>query len=137
VTVSDSLFLSPASVDIMTVNPVHGWKLTHDTLIDTQNALLILGNGVNTMTDVIKYGGEVHVSGGSWITSGNVWYGGQPLPGTPVHLNPGFPAIPLDTLPSVASLLTATFAPSGTASGSPLHSLSDLLGRIDALNAPS
>jgi hypothetical protein len=135
VTVDDSLFLSPASEDIMTVNPVHGWELSHDTLIDSRNALVLLGNGVNTMTDVIKFGGEVHVPGGSWITSGNIWYGGTALPGTSVHLNPGFPALPQGTLPSVASLLTATFAPSGTTSGSPLHSLPDLLRRIDALNA--
>jgi hypothetical protein len=130
VTISDSLFLSPASTAIITVNPVHGWTISHDTLVAARGAILIYGNGINTMTDVVKFGGSVYVSGGSWSTSGNVWYGGDPLPGTSGHLNPGFPAVP----PSVASLLTATFAPSGTTSGSPLHSLPDLLRRIDALN---
>jgi hypothetical protein len=130
VTVSDSLFLSPASTAIITVNPVHGWTISHDTLVAARGAILIYGNGINTMTDVVKFGGSVYVSGGSWSTSGNVWYGGDPLPGTSAHLNPGFPAVPS----SVASLLTATFAPSGTTSGSPLHSLPDLLRRIDALN---
>ena len=130
VTVSDSLFLSPASTGIITVNPVHGWTISHDTLIATRGAILIPGDGSNTMTDVIKFGGSVYVAGGSWSTSGNVWYGGDPLPGTSAQLNPGFPAVPA----SVASLLTATFTPSGTASGSPLHSLPDLLRRIDALN---
>ena len=135
VTVDDSLFLSPASIDIMTVNPVHGWKLSHDTLIAARGALLILGNGSNTMTDVIKYGGSVYTSGGSWITSGNVWYGGDPLPGESANRNPGFPSIPTGTMPTLASLLAADFTPSGTTSGSPLHSLSDLLMRIDSLNA--
>lgn len=135
VTVNDSLFLSPASIDIMSVNPVHGWKLSHDTLIAARGALLILGNGSSTMTDVIKYGGSVYASGVSWVTSGNVWYGGDPLPGESAHRNPGFPSIPPGTVPTLASLLAADFTPSGTASGSPLHSLSDLLMRIDSLNA--
>lgn len=130
VTVSDSLFLSPASTAIITVNPVHGWKISRDTLVAARGAILIYGNGGNTMTDVIKFGGSVYVSGGSWSTAGNVWYGGDPLPGTSAHLNPGFPAVP----PTVASLLTATFTPSGAARGSPLHSLPDLLRRIDQLN---
>lgn len=136
VTVDDSLFLSPASVDIMTVNPVHGWELRHDTLIAAMGALLILGNGKNTMTDVIKYGGSVYTQGGSWSTSGNVWYGGDPLPGASANRDPAFPPFPRGTLPSLASLLAATFTPSETASGSPLHSLSELLRRIDSLNAP-
>jgi hypothetical protein len=133
VTVSDSLFLNPASVDIASVNPVHGWNLSHDTLIDAHEALVILSNGRNTMTGVIKYGGLVYTPG-PWITSGNIWYGGSPLPGTSAHLNPGFAPFPFGTLPSLASLLAANFTPSGTVSGSPLHSLSDLLKRIDSLN---
>lgn len=135
VTVYDSLFLSPASIDIMTVNPVHGWKLSHDTLIAARDALLILSNGSNTMTDVIKCGGSVYAPGGSWITSGNVWYGGDPLPGASAHRDIGCPSIPTGTLPNLTSLLAANFTPSGAASGSPLHSLSDLLTRIDSLNA--
>lgn len=135
VTVNDSLFLNAASIDIMTINPVHGWKLSHDTLIAARGAILILSNGSNTMSDVIKCGGSVYAPGGSWITSGNVWYGGDPLPGASAHLNPGFPPAPPGMLPSLASLFAANFTPSGTASGSPLHSLSDLLTRIDSLNA--
>jgi hypothetical protein len=129
VTVSDSLFLSAASTDIITVNPVHGWTLSHDTLIAARSAILIPGNGNNTMTDVIKFGGSVYAPG-PWTTSGNVSYGGEDLPGTSAQFNPGFPPVP-DT---VAGLLAATFTPSGTTAGSPLHSLSDLLQRIDALN---
>jgi hypothetical protein len=134
VTVSDSLFLSPATIDIMTVNPVHGWDLDHDTLIAARDALLIPANGTNRMTGVIKYGGSVYLSGDSWITSGNIWYGGGPLPGASAHFDPGFPAVPLGTLPSVASLFAMKLIPSDTASGSPLHSVSDLLARIDSLN---
>ncbi len=134
VTVNDSLFLNAASTDIVTINPVHGWELRHDTLIAARQALVFLSNGSNTITDVIKYGGSVYAPG-SWITSGNVWYGGDPLPGSAANLNPGFPAVPSGTLPSLASLFAANFTPSGTASGSPLHSFSDLLTRIDSLNA--
>lgn len=135
VTVSDSLFLNPASIDIMTVNPVHGWDLDHDTLLAARGALLIPANGSNRITDVIKYGGSVYTPGGPWITSGNIWYGGEPLPGTSAHFDPGFLSVPPGTLPSVASLFAVKLTPSDTASGSPLHSLSDLLTRIDSLNA--
>ncbi len=136
VTVASSLFLNPASIDIMTVNPVHGWNLSHDTLIAARGALLILSNGRNTMTDVIKYGGSVYTPG-PWNSSGNIWYGGDPLPGTSAERNPGFPPLSSGTLPSLASLLAANFAPFGAASGSSLHSLPGLLTRIDSLNADS
>ncbi len=135
VTIKNSLFLSVASIDIITVTPVHGWNLSHDTLFAAYGALEVPGNGDNTMTDVIKYGGYVSVLGGSWITSGNVWYGGQPLPGTPAHLDPGFPSVPTGTLPGLASLRAADLTPSAATGGSPLHSWSALLARIDSLDA--
>jgi hypothetical protein len=135
VTIKNSLFLNAASIDILILNPVHGWNLSHDTLFAARDALQIPGNGSNTMTDVIKYGGSVYAPGGSWTTSGNVWYGGEPLPGTSARLNPGFPSVPLGTQPSLASLFAANLTPSVTASGSPLHSLSALLTRMDSLNA--
>ncbi len=139
VTIKNSLFLDAASMGIITVNPVHGWDLSHDTIIATRGAFEIPGNGGNAITNVIKYGGSVYAPGGSWTTSGNVWYGGDPLPGTPAYLNPGFTSVPTGTLtaltnPSPASLRLADFTPSATRSGSPLHSWSDLLARIDSLN---
>jgi hypothetical protein len=146
VTIKNSLFLSPTGWDIITVNPVHGWNLSHDTLIASRGALEIYGNGTNTMTDVVKYGGYVATVGGSWATSGNVWYGGQPLPGASDPVDPRFSSVPMGPLPSTSSgptgplpslagLRAANVTTSVTASGSPLHSLPALLTRIDALNA--
>ena len=137
ITIKNSLFLDAASANISTDNPVHGWNLSHDTLVATQGGLEIPSNGTNTMTDVIKYGGYASTQGGSWVTSRNAWYGGDPLPGAASHLNPGFLAAPTGTLPSLAELLVANLTPSSTASGSPLHSLSALLALIDSLNKQS
>jgi len=134
VNIQDTLFLGAASADILTVNPVHGWNLSHDTLFAARFALQIPGDGSNTMTNVIKYGGSVYAPG-PWITSGNVWYGGDPLPGTSAHFNPGF-SVPTGTGPSLASIRSADLTPAGIASGSPLHSWSALLARIDSLNTP-
>ncbi len=134
VTIKNSLFLDAVSAGIITDNPVHGWNLSHDTLIATQGGFQIPGNGVNVMTSVIKYGGYFSALGGSWVTSRIFWYGGDPLPGAPVHRNPDFLSVPAGTLPALAELLGAILAPSSVAAGSPLHSLSALLARIDSLN---
>jgi len=133
VTVKDSLFLDAASHNIITDNPVHGWQLMHDTIFATQGGFEIPGNGSNTMTDVIKYGGYVYTPGGSWTTSASTWYLGDPLPGAAASADPGFGSVPSSRLPSLASLRSATLTPSST-SGSPLHSWSDLLALIDGLN---
>jgi hypothetical protein len=134
VTIKNSLFLDAASGDIITDNPVHGWDFSHDTLIATQGGFQIPGNGVNVMTSVIKYGGYFSAQGGSWVTSGNVWYGGDPLPGASVHRNPGFLSFPAGRLPALSELLAARLTPTSVATGSPLHSWSALLTRIDSLN---
>ena len=134
VTINNSLFLPAASSDINTDNPVQGWQLSHDTIFATRGALEIPGNGSNAMTDVIKYGGFVYAPGGSWTTSGNVWYGGDPLPGASAHFNPGFTSVPVGT-PSPVNLRVANLTPSDTTSGSPLHSWLALLARIDSLNS--
>ena len=134
VTIDNSLFLPAAGADINTDNRVQGWNLSHDTILATRGALEIPANGGNTMTGVIKYGGFVYAAGGSWTTSGNVWYGGDPLPGTSAHFNPGFVSVPAGT-PSPVNLRTANLTPSGTTSGSPLHSWLALLARIDSLNS--
>jgi hypothetical protein len=135
VTVSDCLFLDTDSINILSDNSVHGWDLSHDTLFATQGGIQIPSNGVNTMTDVIKYGGWVDVSGGPWITSGDVWYLGDPLPGRSANVNPRFASIPIGPFPTLTSLRMANLTPSATTSGSPLHSWSALLARIDALDS--
>jgi hypothetical protein len=136
VTIENSLFLDTASADIITDNRVHGWNLSHDTLFATQGGFQIPGNGVNEMTDVIKYGGFFSAPGGSWVTSGNFWYGGDPLPGTSVHRNPDFLSAPTGRLPAFSEILDATLTPTSVpvSAGSPLHSWSALLARIDSLN---
>jgi hypothetical protein len=134
VTIKNSLFLDAAAKNIVTDNRVHGWDLSDDTLFATQGGLEIPGNGVNTMTNVIKYGGTVYTAGGSWVTSENTWSGGDPLPGISQHLNPGFVFAPAGVLPSLASLRAANLTPHGTAGGSPLHSWGALLKWIDSLN---
>jgi hypothetical protein len=134
VTVEDSLFLDTVSINILNDNPVHGWDLSYDTIFATQGGFEIPANGNNTMTNVIKYGGYVYTPGGSWTTSGNVWYLGDPLPGRSAHFNPHFRSVPTGTFPSLASLRTANLTPAATKSGSPLHSWSALLARIDSLN---
>jgi hypothetical protein len=134
VTIENSLFLDAASANIRTDNPVHGWNLSHDTIFATQGGFQIPGNGVNAMTSVIKYGGYAAGPGGSWVTSANVWYGGDPLPGTPVHRDPGFLAVPAGRLPAFSEILDATLTPTSVTGGSPLHSWSALLARIDSLN---
>jgi len=139
VTIKNSLFLPAASTDIITDNRVHGWDLSHDTIIATQGAIQIPGNGKNTMANVIKYGGWVSANGGSWNTLKNIWYGGTPLPGTAAHFNPGFSSVPTGTPADPADFREANLTPSAAAStaadGSPLHSWSALLERIDSLNS--
>jgi hypothetical protein len=135
VTVSDCLFLDTDSINILSDNSVHGWDLSHDTLFATQGGIQIPSNGINTMTDVIKYGGWVDVSGGPWVTSGDVWYLGDPLPGSAANFNPRFASIPTGPFPALTSLRMANLTPSATTSGSPLHSWSALLARIDALDS--
>lgn len=134
VTITNSLFLDTASHNIITDNPVHGWNLSYDTIFATQGGFEIPGNGSNSMTHVIKYGGYVYTPNGSWTTSANTWYLGDPLPGGTASLNPGFGSVPSGKLPSLASLRSARLGASAATGGSPLHSWSDILTRIDSLN---
>jgi hypothetical protein len=135
VTVTDTLFLDAASHNIITDNAVHGWRLDHDTIVATNGGFEIPSNGSNTITNIIKFGGHVYTPDGSWTTSGNDWFGGDPLPGKSSNVDPGFASSWAGTLPTLASLRAADLTPSCSAcTGSPIHSMSDLLGRIDALN---
>ena len=134
VTIENSLFLDTATHNIITDNPVHGWNLSHDTLFATQGGIQIPGNGVNVMTSVIKYGGFLSAQGGSWVTSGNVWYGGDPLPGASAHRDPDFLSVPTGRLPAFSEILDANLTPTSVTGGSPLRSWSALLTRIDSLN---
>jgi hypothetical protein len=138
VTVTNTLFLDTASHNIITDNAVHGWTFDHDTIFATQGGSEIPSNGVNTITNTIKVGGYLTVGGGSWNTGANVWFNGDPLPGTATNLNPDFASVPSGTLPSLSSLRAADLTPSCSAcGGAPLHSWTDILTWIDFLNAAS
>jgi len=101
----------------------------------TQGGFEIPSNGLNTITSTIESGGYVYTPGGTWTTSGNYWWGGDPLPGTSLNLNPNFTSAPTGTLPGLATLRAADLT-SGSfpAAGSPIHSWAALLSRIDSLN---
>jgi hypothetical protein len=137
VSVTNTLFLDAASHNIITDNNVNGWRLDHDTIFATQGGFEIPSNGANTITNTIKMGGYVYTPGGSWTTTGNDWYSGDPLPGTSANVNPMFASAPSGTLPSLASLRAADLTPSCSAcsgSGSPIHSWGGLLSLIDSLD---
>jgi len=134
VRVTNTLFLDVASHNIISDNPVHGWLIDHVTIFATQGGFELPSDGTNTITNVIKFGGYVS-TGGTWSTAGNIWSGGDPLPGSATNLNPSFVSAPTGSLPSLASLRAANLTPQyGGSAGSPLHSLQDLLDGIDQLN---
>lgn len=133
--VKNTLFLDAASHNIMTDNPVKGWRLIHDAIFATQGGFEIPSDGSNRITDTIKFGGYVYTPGGSWTTSGSDWYLGDPLPGTAYNVNPNFASITTGILPSFASLRAANLRPScSLCLGSPIHSWAALLSRIDRLD---
>jgi hypothetical protein len=76
---------------------------------------------------------------GAGLTSaaGNVWYGGDPVPGG-VRQQPDFVGpLPSINWPSYATLATLNLTPRCRACsgvGSTLHDVTDLLRRIDALD---
>ena len=134
VSVRNCLFLDAASSNIITDERVHGWNLSYDTLFATQGGIEIPGNGNNTISHVIKYGGTASGPGGSWTVSASLWYLGDPLPGAAVHADPGFTSVPAGVFPSLASIRSANLTPSATSAGSPVHSWAALLARIDSLD---
>ena len=136
VSVTNTLFLDVASHNIISDLPVHGWTVDHVTIFATQGGFELPSDGTNTVTNVIKQGGYVDTPGGTWATSGNDWWGDDPLPGQSSNLNPNFSSVPSGTLPALATLRTANLT-SGSfpASGAPINSFSELLSRIDGLNS--
>jgi hypothetical protein len=90
------------------------------------------------MTNTIKYGGYVSTPGGDWATSRNIWYQGDPLPGSATNADPKFVSAPTGKLPSISSLMAANLTATCSACsdiGSPLHGVADVLRLEDQLNA--
>jgi hypothetical protein len=135
VSVTNTLFLDAASHNIINDLPVHGWTIDNVTIFATQGGFELPSDGTNTITNVIKQGGYVDTPGGTWTTSGNDWWRDDPLPGQSSNMNPNFSWAPTGTLPGLTALRAANFMPGGLPSGgSPIHSWSELLSRIDSLN---
>lgn len=88
--------------------------------------LLLAGAGYNQKA-------ETPAAPADWVTANNDWWLGDPLPGESSNVDPGFASVPSGPLPSLESLRTADLTPTFQ-SGSDIHSLQDLLDRIDTLN---
>jgi hypothetical protein len=134
VTVSDSLLLA-VSHNVISDNAVHGWTLADDTLYAPQGGFELPADGANTIRGIIKFGGYVYTPSWSGTTTGDVWWGGDPLDGSSSNINPQFVAVPSGPYPATyAAYAAADFTPRcGGCQGSSLHSLSDILARIDSL----
>jgi hypothetical protein len=134
VSVTDSLFLNVRH-SIINDNPVNGWTLDHDTLFAEQGGFELPSDGANTITNIVKYNGYVYTPSWTGTTSGNVWYLGDPLPGSSTNQDPDFVGpVPGGTLNGYAAYAAAVFAPQCAAcQGSSLHSLGDIVHRIEGL----
>jgi len=134
VTVSDSLLLA-ISHNVISDNKVHGWVLQDDTLYAPQGGFEIPTNGQNTLSGVVKYGGYVYTPGWTGTTTSDVWYQGDPLPGSATKSNPDFMALPAGPYPATYDAYAAAdFTPQNKACvGSSIHTFEDVLARIDAL----
>lgn len=134
VSITDSLFLA-VTHNIMADSPVHGWTVDHDTLFAPQGGFELPSNGANTLTNVVKYGGYVYTPSWSGTTAGNVWYSGDPLPGSATNTNPNFASTAGSPYPATyAAYAAANFTPNcNGCQGSSLHTLGDIIARIKAL----
>jgi hypothetical protein len=140
VSVTNSLFLV-ISHNIINDDPVYGWYLDRDTLFAPQGGFEIPCTPTScddTMTNVIKYGGYVYTPNWAGTASGNVSYLNDQLPGTSTSVDPGFTTLPSGTAPyTYAEYAAANFTPTCSIcsnAGSSLHTLNDILTRIEALS---
>src|SRR5262249_13068794 len=93
VTVTDSLLLA-VSHNLITDNSVHGWTVSQDTLFAPGGGFEIPSDGTNSMSGVVKDGGYVYTPGWSSVGSSNVWWQGDPLPGSATNKDPQFVSVP-------------------------------------------
>ncbi|QWZ09551.1 hypothetical protein KRR39_07305 [Nocardioides panacis] len=137
VSITNTLFLASASHNVMTDLAVSGWTMDHNTIYAPQGGSEVPANGPMRLTNTIKYGGYWSAPGGTWTASGNVSYGGDPIPGS-TSTNPGFVGpMPTSSPPRFSQLRASNFTPTCAAcstAGAPLHKVGDILSRIDALN---
>ena len=120
------------------------WLIANDTAYQTTSP----NTGLSSHGQVDLAGSghtirnSIFVDGYFWTAtapaaSGNVWWGGDPVPGG-TQQNPAFAsAMPSTNSPVYSQLYGLNFTPSCSAcssAGSPMHSISDLLAAIDAGN---
>lgn len=148
VTVTNSLFLDVLNHSIIgdsiatdSTTP-HGWLIDHITSYQApsppgtrpRGAVDLAGTGHTVQQSIFVDG--YFTTAASLAASGNDWFGGDAVPGGR-HVDPGFPALPTTDNPSYHAIEALDLIPTCTACvgiGSPLHSVDDLLRRIDELD---
>jgi hypothetical protein len=152
VVVSNTLFLnvlghSVASDPISSSNSTPGgWTIQNVTSYMTDkpatglssHAKVDLSGSGHSVTNSIFYNGYFSSSSAFSTASGNVWWGGNAVPGG-AQQQPGFVGpLPATNTPSYATVTAMDLTPSCSAcsgAGSPIHKAADLLSRIDSLEA--
>ena len=139
-TVTNTLFMAPVQKCLGISYASNGWNINQCTFYAPMlEAGSIIGNGNSVITNCIQYGGDFTNSGMTWTGSGNniAWDTTSSALPSSLNVSPGFGSNPgTGAFVPIATLLTTSLAPSGAYAsyGSPLHSLADLLARIDSLN---
>ena len=137
VSITNTLFLASASHNVITDLAVSGWTMDHNTIYAPRGGTEIPSNVPMRLTNTIKCCGYCDPTGGTWTASGNVSYGGDPIPGA-TSTNPGFVGpMPTSNPPRFSELRAADFTPTCAAcstAGAPLHKARDILSRIDTLD---
>jgi hypothetical protein len=151
VRLTDSLFINALSHNIIgdqitgsTTTP-GGWVIDGVTSYQTgrpapgmgSHGAVDLAGGGHTVTNSVFSNGYFYKSSAFSTAAGNVWYGGDPVPGgvqaTPAFVGP----LPSNDAPTFAQLYAADFTPQCTecsGKGSDLTSAAAVLARIDGLN---
>jgi hypothetical protein len=151
VRLTDSLFINAISHNIIgdqitgsTTTP-GGWLIDGVTSYQTgrpapgmgSHGAVDLAGGGHTVTNSVFSNGYFYKSSAFSTATGNVWYGGDPVPGgvqaAPTFVGP----LPSTDAPTFAQLYAADFTPRCTAcsgKGSDLTSAAAVLARIDGLN---
>jgi hypothetical protein len=152
VVVSNSLFLNVLDHSIIgdsissSQSTPGGWKIQNvtsymtdkpDTGLNSHGKVDLSGSG-HSVTNSIFYNGYFASSSAFSTANGNVWWGGDPVPGG-TQQQPGFAGpLPTTNAPSYAAVTAMNLTPSCSAcsgAGSSLHQAGDLLSRIDSLDA--
>jgi chitodextrinase len=110
-------------------NPNAGGSPSHGTEL--------YGTGHSLTNSIFHYGYFVAGSAFTGLSSGNLYYGGDPVPGG-TSVAPRFAAPPAGgNAPTYAQLAAGDYTPTCTScagKGSSLHGVQDILNRIDQLN---